>query len=293
MEKKYETLVLCGGAMKGFALLGAIQYLQDKDLLQHINRFIGTSIGGIISYFICIGYSPTELMIRLHQENAFFEKFQNLNLVNLIHGMGAMPYSFVQDLLERMTVEKVKRYITLRELYEKYDKELVLCVFNETLHREEYISYKTHPEMNCITALRMTSSLPFLFDPFVYEDYKYIDGGITNNFPIDHVKDHQDSLVLGITFQDEFIYQNKSENLLTRIYRLFYIPYTKIEEMKYERILQNENISIIKITNEKDIGFSFSMTSKEKFDLFSVGYDSIKQFFYTPENSGSCSSNTL
>jgi len=46
------------------------------------------------------------------------------------------------------------------------------------------ISHKTHPNLSLITALRMTMSFPLIFEPILYENNCYIDGGLVNNFPL-------------------------------------------------------------------------------------------------------------
>jgi predicted acylesterase/phospholipase RssA len=56
---KYNTLILSGGGTKGFCTLGALQYMQDNQLIdEKAELFIGTSIGAIICYFMAIGYTP-------------------------------------------------------------------------------------------------------------------------------------------------------------------------------------------------------------------------------------------
>ena len=69
--KQYNTIVLSGGITKGFGLVGSLQYLQDNGILPHIQKFIGTSIGAIIAYLVCIGYSPIEIMIVSCQRKIF------------------------------------------------------------------------------------------------------------------------------------------------------------------------------------------------------------------------------
>ena len=63
MNKVYEKLVISGGGIKGLSGLGALQYLEDNKLLESINTYIGTSIGGIILYLLAIGYKPIEIIV--------------------------------------------------------------------------------------------------------------------------------------------------------------------------------------------------------------------------------------
>ena len=61
----YDTLVLSGGSIKGIILLGSLQYFYDNDCLNEVKTYIGTSAGAIICYLLCIGYTPTEILVYL------------------------------------------------------------------------------------------------------------------------------------------------------------------------------------------------------------------------------------
>lgn len=280
MEKKeYNTLVLAGGAIRGFAHLGAVQFLQDQGILSSIKKFIGTSIGSVLGYLFAIGYTPTEIMIYLNQQSIFFEKIQKMDLVHLVNGMGAITFSVVQDLLEQMTLAKIKRFINLRELFEMFGKELILCTYNETLNQEQLLSYRTDPDLQCITAIRMSCNVPFLFEPFVYQDCSYVDGGIINNFPINRTS--LEDKAIGFYFTEDRLFQPKplDKNIVSRIFSLMTVPLYTIELLQLKKI-QEENPSIIAIPIPMRMSpLSFSLTNKEKFDMFSLGYETTKNFF--------------
>ena len=46
-------------------------------------------------------------------------------------------------------------------------------------------NHKTHANMKVIDAVYASSTLPFIFQPFWYEDSYYLDGGLLNNYPLD------------------------------------------------------------------------------------------------------------
>ena len=67
MEKdteEFNALVLAGGGLKGFGILGGIQYLIDakKIELKKIHYYAGTSIGAVICFFLAIGYNPIDII---------------------------------------------------------------------------------------------------------------------------------------------------------------------------------------------------------------------------------------
>lgn len=274
-KKQYDTLVLSGGLTKGFGIVGSLQYLQDKRILPCIKKYIGTSIGAIIAYLVCIGYSPIEIMI-ISCQKKIFEKMSNIDLMNVMNGGGAVSFHIFQEILEKLTIEKIKKFITLSDLYTKFGKELVCCTYNLTLQKPEYISYKTHPEMSCLTALRMSSNLPFFFETFEYDDYKYVDGGIADNFPISQVS--EEDVALGIrTKKILSIDPNKREdNILTQFVVILTVPVGRIEEIQMS---YDKHTDMVSIPIPSYLSASLHLSNTEKFDLFSMGYETIKNFF--------------
>ena len=282
-KKQYDTLVLSGGITKGFGLVGSLQYLQDNRVLPHIQKFVGTSIGAIIAYLVCIGYSPIEIMI-ISCQRKIFEKMANIDILNVMHGNGAVPFHVFQEILEKLTIEKIKKFITLSDLHTKYNKELVCCTYNLTLQKPEYISYKTHPDLNCLTALRMSANLPFFFETFEYDDYKYVDGGIADNFPISQVA--ESDVALGICTKKILSTDNKKEedNLLSQFVAILTVPIGRIEDIQ---INAEKSTDIVRIPIPSYISTSLHLSNTEKFDLFSIGYETIKKFFQSATNTSS------
>jgi len=273
----YNALVISGGAIRGFGLLGAIQYIQDREWLKEIHKFVGTSIGAIIGYLLCIGYSPTEIMVNLCQKG-LFDKLSKMDVMNVINGMGAVSFSVIQDHLEKMTIHKVKKYVTFGELYRKYGKELVCCTYNSTLEQAEYISYKNHPDMNCITALRMSASLPFLFDPFIYGNSVYMDGGLVNNFPIDRISHEDRAICIRIGKNDIHKEKEEEDNLMIRFYKTILIPIQNVENFMIEK-MSGHQIDVVSVSIPTSMTIHFTLSNTDKFDMFSIGYDTMRRYF--------------
>ena len=55
-----ENLVLEGGGVRGIAFSGAVDYLEEQNLLPKIKRFAGSSAGAMASTLLAIGYNATE-----------------------------------------------------------------------------------------------------------------------------------------------------------------------------------------------------------------------------------------
>jgi predicted acylesterase/phospholipase RssA len=268
-NKCYDTLVISGGSTKGLIALGSLQYLSEQYLLKNINTYIGTSIGSIISYFIIIGYTPIEIVVYICKNNVI-EKINKLNLCNIINGEGVISFSLIHEILEKMTIEKIGFLPTLQQLKNKFNKTLVCTTYNLTKDCPEYISYKNYPDLPCLTALRMSSNLPMVFEKYKYGDNFYIDGGVYNNFPVDIAHDYGEN-ILSILLKHKSKYDLENKNTLEYLYNLLIIPMSSLNEYKIQQFSKNNKI--IQFSKYSDIKpFDFGISSKDKLEMFSYGY---------------------
>lgn len=57
----FNSLVFEGGGVKGISYIGAIEYLEDNNILKDIINFGGSSAGSHIATLLAIGYKSKEL----------------------------------------------------------------------------------------------------------------------------------------------------------------------------------------------------------------------------------------
>ncbi len=280
---KNNTLVLSGGGTKGVIILGALQYLIDTGELRDTNVYVGTSVGSIICYLLSIGYTPIECVVYLCTHK-LIEKIQHFNLVAMINGEGAISYNHIQESLEKMTIEKIGRYLTLKELYDKYDKKLVCVTYNQTEKKPEYLSVDTYPELPCLIAIRMSSNVPFLFNKFKYMGNFYVDGGICDNFAVlyaekltlANVVSNQNN-ILGVRVQSktEKSESTKENGVLQDLFHFMSVPIDQSTEYKIS-LCDPKKTKVITLTDTDRFAFDFNIKSKEKLELFSHGYTQVK-----------------
>ena len=86
---------------------------------------------------------------------------------------------------------------------------------------------KTNPNLPCLIALRMSSNIPAMFEPFKYTKSYYIDGAYGNNFAIECLeeKDH----TLGVYLDPvEGLYRFSKSNWIYHTMRFNSIKYIVI-----------------------------------------------------------------
>ena len=272
----FDTLVLSGGSHNGLILLGGIQYLYDKQLVQNITTFIGTSIGGVISYLLIIGYTPVEIMVYICTHSDLIDNMRKINLLNITKGDAVIPFSYISTEIEKMTTEKIGGMLTMSELRSQFGKSLVCPTYNITTATVEYISAETFPNIKCITALRMTANLPFVFDNFKHGDSFYIDGALSNNFPID-IGEKLGKKVVGLCITYDLSIKSPKADFLDYIYKLLYIPIQQAMESRIHN--KRENTAVINIIIENMELFTSNLDHKVKFEMFSRGYNRSKEFY--------------
>ena len=173
----FDTIVLSGGSVRSLIILGGLQYLEDNYILKKIDKYVGTSAGAMSCYLLAIGYTPIEIIIFICT-NQILERMKEINIMGMVNGGGATSFSYIHELLEKMTIDKIGHLITLKELYTKYGKKLSCITHNITFDKMEILNDETYPDMPCLIALRMSSNLPFIFERFKYLGSYYVDGGI-------------------------------------------------------------------------------------------------------------------
>jgi predicted acylesterase/phospholipase RssA len=273
----FDTLVISGGSVQGIIILGAIQFTVDNFLLNKINTYIGTSVGAICIYLLIIGYTPSEIMayICTHQ---ITEQLKNINLVSMFNRQGALSFSIIYEQLEKMTIEKIGKLITMGDLFVLYKKTFICVTYNKTLDKPELLSHLTYPDMPCLIALRMSSNLPILFEDFKYMGNYYIDGGIVNNFPID-IGDTMGNKILGISMccGTKFASSFSEESMLSYVYKLISVPMNQSVIYRIEKA--SEKCSIVQLSRNGLNPLNFDLDVRTKLDMFSDGYTQIKKYF--------------
>jgi predicted patatin/cPLA2 family phospholipase len=279
----YDSLVLSGGGIKGFSTLGALQYMIDNKFLnmEKITLLSGTSIGGIIAYFLSIGYTPVELIVYLCSNNVM--ESLKLNNITEIFLMGVYDYSIITEHCKKMTLEKIGYLPTLKDIYEKFGKELIFVTYNLTEKTTVYISYKNFPNLQCLDALRMTSNLPFVFGDCIVENNEYIDGGFVDNFSIKSIPVDRKALGIileakhGEVLNKDAIANKTLEKIIKYIDKVYTILMIPVSEREKEKTTLSKNIDTIRIEIKNIKLYRLSLSHSEKLDLFSLGFNIAKQ----------------
>jgi NTE family protein len=274
----YDTLVISGGSMNGLGILGALQYLKDKEKLEGIENYIGVSVGSIICYLLIIGYTPIEIMIYLCTNKKVFEKLNKFDFVNAIKGEGAVSFSLISDVIERMTVEKIGKLLLIKDLHLLFKRNFTCVTYNATKSRQELINMETYPDLPCVSALRMSCNIPIIFEPYKFGDSYYIDGGLSNNFPVD-IGEDIGKCVIAISIKAPTSIDIEKSDIMEYLHKMLLILINEASTSKVKNKKPETDIIEI-LSGEKSMKiYEFAVDSKTKLDLFSYGYEWTKKYF--------------
>ena len=277
-KTSYDTLVLSGCSTKGFILLGALQYAMDAKMLSKIETYIGTSAGAFICYLMCIGYSPLDIIVYL-STNQTLERMHSLNIIAMLQGKGASSFQPLQEHLEKLSIDKLGYLPTLKSLKDNLGKKFVCVTYNLSEDKCEYLSADTYPDMPCLTALRMSANLPFIFDTFKYGKHFYIDGGIVDNFALPVAESYGEK-VLGVLINPleptEYIVDGSKMDTAEYLYKLIFIPVYNITQKIVAAATDKSTVIELKSCLKKKF-FNFDLGSTEKLELYVDGYNQMKK----------------
>jgi len=163
-------------------------------------------------------------------------------------------------------------------------KNFVVAVTNLSQKKLEFLSVDSHPDMPIRIALRMSMSIPVMFDPVTYDDVMYVDAMIVDNFPIRFFKRwREDGQTVGLRIcirkPDEPI-----RDVLAYFQALFYT--STIDACQPHMSICDVNCANVKNFDMKTMCFN---TSSDTFDtLIGIGEESgstfLQEFFSKNEN---------
>lgn len=200
------TLVVTGGGMKAFYLLGAISKLHEAGKLRRVRRFAGTSAGALISTLLALEFSPIEILSRALRLQSLCN-IQAKSMVEFVFSAidtGRTTFDDIMELLCAMMEERGVSRSTTFSQFKKVSRGRELMVVASRVSRynveEKVFSAELTPEVPISVAVRMSCSFPLLVDPVSYDGGVYLDGCIVNNFPVDRAVQHwdDDTLVIAV-----------------------------------------------------------------------------------------------
>ena len=255
-----SELCISGGSQRGICYLGALYKLEKLGHLkkENLKKVIGVSIGSFVLAVYLLNKSTNDILNMVWTSN--ISSFADLKITNI---------SLLNSNNFRLWVYENIGEITLKEFYEKTNVHFIIvqaCLDEGLIHMD----YLTHPNVKLYEALIASMSLPFIFEPYVIDGKKYVDGGVLDNFPL---------YILG---EDSFgirMKQQKENNgdittTINYIKKLFELVHSHINQYK-----KPSSKNIIEIDTSDFNHTDFMINLDEKITLFKRGEEAVEEFF--------------
>ncbi|ADC89430.1 Patatin [Thermocrinis albus DSM 14484] len=156
-------LILSGGAIRGVAHIGVLKALQELGF--RIKGVSGVSAGALVGAYHCAGYSPKE-MLKLIKDREWVSYIR--------------PHIPRYGLFSLRKAEVFLRKTLGVDTFEALSTPLVVCALDINTGSTLYFS-----SGELIPPLLGSCALPGIFEPMRYRHYYLVDGGITNNLPVE------------------------------------------------------------------------------------------------------------
>ena len=263
---KYTTLVLSGGGVSGISHLGAIKYLEENNLI-NIDTYICSSVGSLIGSLLAVGYKAPELYDFIYNFN--MSVLRNIDISNLIFKYGLDNGHNLIILIKKLLNYKTgNENITFKELYEKYNKKLIITASCLNDNKIYYFNYENEPNLSIYMAVRMSISIPFIFTNIQYKNKLFVDGGLMNNYPIKITKNIDRTIGIYLDNSSKYDNINNIESYIMSIFNCLFKPINK-KKYKYNTIFVNM---------EKSNMVNFELTNNDKKNMFLKGYETAEKF---------------
>ncbi|MGC3946831.1 MAG: patatin-like phospholipase family protein [Chryseolinea sp.] len=168
-------LALSGGGARGIAHLGMLRALEEHNIT--FASISGTSVGAILGAMYAQGMRPVEIMDAILQTRIF---------------RSLRPAWTLRGLLSMESVQSLLMQFVPHNTFEGLRIPLIVAATD--LETGKSFHFRSGP---LIPALLASSCVPGMFNPVVLNGTTYVDGGITDNFPV-HLLRNETDFIIGL-----------------------------------------------------------------------------------------------
>lgn len=263
-------IALSGGGVKGATHIGVLKALEDNNI--EIDAIAGTSIGSVIATLYAMEYNTDEIFKLVKYFARSILKTDPKYLLTgfkstrSIFGTGFISGEAIEDAIDEcarlkgvkyikdlkmpiaiptVDINEGREYVFTNRVLDK-TKKLTKIEGKDgeytTISDEEKIQYITNIEIG--KAVRASCSYPGVFSPFEYDKYKFVDGGVLDNIPVEELKKLGVDKKITVTFPP-----NKKANPRNAIDIFMRCIDIVFDDRDSERIIDSDYILKVDVTS--------------------------------------------
>jgi NTE family protein len=184
-----KNIVFKGGGVLGIAYAGAIEIMEEKQLLQQVERVAGTSAGAITAALLSLRYNAAEILqiVNATDFKSFEDGWDPLRIPTK-YGLYKGD-AFLAWMQKRITDKGLSANATFQDFANKGCRDLHVFAADLNIKGLAHFSLQTTPDTIVAEAVRSSMSIPLFFKAWTFTNSKpnnhvYVDGGTIYNFPI-------------------------------------------------------------------------------------------------------------
>lgn len=252
-ERPRVAVVLAGGGAKGLAHIGALKVIEETGV--PIDMVVGNSMGSIVGGLYAIGYTPTEMehivrstdWVKLLIDAPDFENnlltakkmsetYQlRVSLDPRRHNSSTGRSGIIQgrniDLLLKKLTRNVPEDIRFADLPMPF-----ACNATEVISGKVYEFH----EGDLVEAMRASMAIPGVFTPVKKDSMMFVDGFVTNNYPVDVAKRLGADIIIGLDLVSTRPPEERYDNILDLVTHMIDVNGTHL----YEDNISKSNVYI-------------------------------------------------
>jgi NTE family protein len=226
-------LVLSGGGAKGFAHIGVLKVLEEAGV--KIDYIGGTSMGAVVGGLYATGYNAAQID-SIFQSTNFdellndfiprstknFSEKRNDELYALVLPFNNFKIGIPQALSKGMynfnLISRITRNVRHIRDFNEFPIPF-LCIGTNIETGEEILLNKG----NLVHALTASAAFPSLFSPVEVDGKLLVDGGVSNNYPIEEIRKLGADIIIGVDVQNDLLLRdglNDATKILVQITNL-------------------------------------------------------------------------
>jgi predicted acylesterase/phospholipase RssA len=276
-----KHLIISGGGPTGLLSYGAAKYLEKNKFwnIDNIESIYGTSIGAIIGVILSLKHNwetIDDYIVKCPWNTVLPLNTTFHDVLNIYTNKGIIPEDFFDIIMKPLLLSKdLSLETTMSELFEYNKIEIHVMSVELNKFKLTNISYKTHPNLKVMDAIKMSCAFPVIFSPKIIEPCGdggdkpcvqcYIDGGIMSNYPVNIcIEDQKCDLNEILGFRNIWEKYNDTINNDSNL-----VDFLKMCIKQMIRKIDSEDL-ITKIRNEVTCVIDLSQKYREKREKWNI-----------------------
>lgn len=278
---KQYMCIFGGGAIRGLAYLGAMNAMQELGV--KIKAFAGSSVGAVFAAYASLDYTYEEFKEVFNEVN--FDLFRDVqfNLAkNFAISKGEHFINWLRHGIEKKFYgDKYVKGKNPPVTFKDINKDFFVITSDINGCRPYIFSKYTTPDFEVAQAVRISTSLPGLLEPYEYDNHVLIDGDMMKSWPMWRVNDllcPDDCRIIEFRLEGAKCWPNVKNSV-----EYLNAVFATLSNFATDYIMQTyqpkDKFDYIKIDTDHILPVQFTLPQAEREKLIDLGYKTTMEYF--------------